>query len=116
MGTTLWQLDSPSALVAQCAAACIAVLCADPIDGFSCSTTAIKLGGVPRLRRLAGLDVTTGEERTEPTEVCTAALDALEAIALAEKLMAEFEEEQSQKLAAQEEQALAEVGNKESGS
>ena len=94
MGTTLWQVDSSSALVAQCAASCIAGLCSDPIDSLSCSTTAIKLDGVPRLRQLAGLH-DAGEElpSTERSdEVRAAALNALDAISLAETLLAEFEE------------------------
>jgi hypothetical protein len=117
MGTVLWQLDSPNLLIAECAAACIAVLCSDSTDGLSCSTTAIRLGGVPRLRRLAGLNEETGEDLPpheqgpdDPERVTSVALDALEAIALAETAMMQFEEAQTKKLEAQEEQVYADAG------
>jgi hypothetical protein len=47
-------------------------------------------------------------------EVRAAALNALDAISLAETLLAEFEEKQRKKLAEQEEQALSEAGSKTS--
>ena len=94
MGTILWQLDSPNVLVAECASACLAVLCSDPIDGISCSTTAMRLGAVPRLRLLAGLDTETGlplpaEEIPPDARITDVALDALEAISLAQRAMTE---------------------------
>lgn len=97
MGTILWQLDSPNVLVAECASACLAVLCADPIDGISCSTTAIRLGAVPRLRLLAGLDTNTGlplpaDDVPPDGRVTDVALDALEAISLAQAVMTEVDQ------------------------
>jgi hypothetical protein len=97
MGTILWQLDSPNLLVAECASACLAVLCSDPIDGISCSTTAIRLGAVPRLRLLAGLDTETGlplpkDDIPPDARITDVALDALEAISLAQRAMTEVEQ------------------------
>jgi hypothetical protein len=95
MGTILWQLDSSNFLVAEAAAACLTTLCSDPVDGVSCSTTALRLGAVPRLRLLAGLDAETGlslpveQLPFGPDRVSDVALDALEAIALAQQVMAE---------------------------
>ena len=94
-GTTLRQVDSSSALpvVAQCAASCIAGLCSDPIDSLSCSTTAIKLDGVPRLRQLVGLHVVAGGElpSTERSdEVRAAALRALDSISIGRKLLCKW--------------------------
>ena len=88
-------------------------MCLDPIDGFACSTTAVQLDGVSRLRQLAGLDATTGKEFPSPpkrsVDVSAAALEALEAISQAEATMTEFEGKQSQTPAAQEEQIAAEA-------
>ena len=66
------------------------MLCSDPVDGPACATTIARLGGIQRLRVLAGLDEQTGEALTDIPEgarVTDVALDALEAIALSENIM-----------------------------
>ena len=122
MGSVLWQLDSPNPLVAECAASCIGVMVSEKIAGAASGDAIVQLGGVERLRQLAGLyddnpdspsklKQAAGAEDSEDDEcrLREVAMDALRCIADAQRRTEQLE------LAARQERENAETECAEAG-
>ena len=75
MGTLLWQLDSTTAMVAECAAVCLGVVCADSRRDYWChAATVERLGGRGRLEQLAAGQGSLASAAKEALEVVERAL------------------------------------------
>ena len=75
MGTLLWQLDSTTAMVAECAAVCLGVVCADSRrDDWCHAATVERLGGRGRLEPLAAGQGSLASAAKEALEVVERAL------------------------------------------